>query len=138
MSRPLSFMVQEDGTLTEGARKTCARLIATMAGKHIHITIAEKKEKRSLDQNAYYRGVVLPHVRAVMMEAGHPESTDYWHEVLLESFAPHVQTTNLNGEIIGTRPKRTHLMTMEEMALFITAVSAEMASRGDPVPTRDF
>jgi hypothetical protein len=133
----MSFMVQENGTLTEGARQTCARVISGFAGKHIHITIAEKKEKRSLDQNAYYRGVVLPHVRAVMMEAGHPESTDYWHEVLLESFAPMVQTVNIHGEVIGMRPKRTHNMTMEEMATFITAVSAEMASRGDPVPARD-
>lgn len=131
--REYNFMVPDNGKLTDGARQIMANVIATFAGKHIRITVAEKKEKRSLDQNAYYRGVVLPHVRRVMFECGDARSLDDWHEVLLLSFSPLVNVTALNGDSV-LLPERTHKMSVEDMAKFITLVSAEMAMRGEPVP----
>jgi len=45
-------------------------------------------------------------------------------------------TPNLSGETTK-QPQRTHLMDVATMAAFITAISAEMASRGYPVPIKE-
>ena len=135
--RNLCFKVQDNGTLTDGARKTCANIISEFAGKIITISIGEKKDKRSLSQNDYYRGVVLPHVKRTMLEEGDARSLDDWHEVLLLSFAPLVNTKAFNGDNIML-PQRTRTMNVGTMAKFITAIIAEMASRGYPVPTSDY
>jgi len=132
----LSFIVTPQGLLPEGIRDTLKRVIPTFAGKRMWLELREFKEKRSLDQNSYYRGVVLPHVRMVMFEAGDANTVDYWHEVLLSSFAPLVDVVNIHGEVTK-QPQRTHLMDVETMNKFITAISAEMATRGYPVPIKE-
>lgn len=132
----LTFIIPADGKLPEGIRATLQRLIPTFAGKKMTLELREWKEKRSLDQNAYYRGVVLPHVRMVMFESGDANTVEYWHEVLLSSFAPMVDVVNIRGEVTK-QPQRTHLMDVQTMAAFITAISAEMASRGWPVPIKE-
>lgn len=128
--------MREDGKLPEGIKKTLARIFPSFAGKKISLSIAEAKERRSLDQNAYYRGVVLPHVRSMMYEAGDARSIDEWHETLLQAFSPLAEIKDLNGDRF-LHPKRTHLMNADEMAKFITAITAECAERGSPVPARE-
>lgn len=99
----------------------------------MRLVIEEAKDKRSLGQNSYYRGFILPHVRQVRFDGGDPISLDQAHEDLLEQFAPHVEGATLLGKKYS-RPKRTHEMNVEEMANFITGITAQMAQFGSPVP----
>lgn len=131
--RSPSFQVPDNGKLTDGSRQVMANIIAGYAGKRIKITVQEWKEKRSLDQNSLYRGYILPHVRKVMFEAGDARSLEAWHEVLIETFSPIIEYVDMKN-IMKHRHLRTHEMDTKQMGEFITAISAEMASRGYPVP----
>lgn len=132
-ARTLTFFVTAEGKLPIGIKTAMAKIVPNFAGKKVRLSIGEAKEQRSLNQNSYYRGVVLPHVRYAMGEEGDMRSMDTWHEILIEEFSPLVEAVSLHGEA-KMRHLRTHEMTMEQMAKFITAVSAEMTSRGYPVP----
>lgn len=134
---PLSFKVLENGRLPEGIKESLKWIFPSFAGKKIRLSIEESKEKRSLDQNSYYRGVVLPHVRKVRFEVGDPVNIDAVHEDLIKSFAPVINAKNMYGKAY-TRPMRTHEMSVNEMAQFITAISAVMAQFGSPVPMQEY
>lgn len=129
----LNFQVQDDGALTVAARKLCANAIAAHAGQWIKISIAERKEKRTLSQNDYYHGVIIPHVRLFRFDQGDPVSPEAVHEDLLAQFAPYVEAKRMDGTIYQ-RPKRSKEMSVDEMANYITAIQATMASFGAPVP----
>jgi hypothetical protein len=131
-----TFCMNEDGKMPVGIKETLARLFPSLAGKKIRLSIEEAKDKRSLDQNAYYRGFVLTHVRHVRLENGDPVSLDQAHEDLLEQFSPRVEGKTLLGKPYS-RAKRTHEMNVEEMANFITVITATMADFGNPMPIRE-
>jgi len=132
----LHFYVTPEGKLPEVIKKNLQTIIPTFAGKRIRFEIKEWKETRSIDQNSYYWGVILPHVRMVMLESGDANTVEYWHEALLSTFAPLVDVVNIHGEVIK-QPQRSHQMDVATMANYITAISAEMASRGFPVPIKE-
>lgn len=134
--RPFNFQVQEDGKLTQFSRQLCANAIADFAGKWIQLTIGERAEKRSLDQNAYYWTAIAPHVRKVRFDMGDPVTIEQTHEDLLEEFAPRVTGTRLDGSTYS-RPMRSRHMSVGHMADFITAITARMAEMGEPVPVRE-
>lgn len=125
--------MKDDGKMPEGMRVTLSRVFPSFAGKKIRLSIMEAKEKRSLDQNSYYRGVILPHVRQVRFDTGDALSLDAVHEDNIKSFAPTVECKDMFGNTYS-RPLRTHEMTVAQMAEFITAITATMAQFGYPVP----
>lgn len=131
----LTFVITEDGKLPMGIRETLKRYIPTLSGKKVTLSLGIAKDRRSLEQNRLYWKVV-EHVRSVMLEAGDPMPKEHWHETLLEQFAPRVEYTDLNG-VLKTRPMRSKEMNVEQMSDYITAIMAEMANRGDPVPMED-
>lgn len=133
MKRELTFMLMPDGKIPDGIKQNLITILPDFKGKKIRMTIEEAKERRSLDQNSYYRGVILPHVRKAMAEEGDMRSLDDWHECLLASFSPMSKVTNMKGAD-SLAPQRTHKMNVEEMGKFITAITAEMAMRNYPVP----
>lgn len=128
-----TFHMLDNGKMPEGMRATLSRIFPSYAGKKISLSIREAKEKRSLDQNSYYRGVILPHVRQSRFDMGDPMSLDAAHEDNIKSFAPVVECKDLFGNTY-TRPLRTHEMSVAQMAEFITAITATMAQFGYPVP----
>jgi hypothetical protein len=131
----LTFVMTMDGNLPAGIKATLAGLLPTFAGKKVIFSISEAKDKRSLNQNDFYRTVILPHVREMMYDLGDARSLDAWHEVLLLSFSPLVSMVALNGDPVML-PKRTRAMEKPEMTAFITAIIAECADRGYPVTDR--
>lgn len=130
MVRPFTFMVDSKGVIPEGARKTCVNAIAQFAGKKIHITIAEAKDKRSLNQNALYWELV-EHVRAVRADHGDVMSEDEVHEALLEQFAPRTESKGMDKNTY-IRPVRSSAMNVEMMNDYITSIIAYMANAGFP------
>ena len=131
-----SFVMQADGKLPPGMRETLGRVFPTYAGKKLRLTIEEAKDKRNLDQNALYWSAIVPHVRQVRFDAGDPVTIERTHEDLLEEFAARVETKRVDGTVIGTRPMRSKEMSVREMADYITAVAAAMASFGCPIPVK--
>jgi hypothetical protein len=132
-----SFCVLENGKLPEGIRNTLANIFPSYAGKRLKMTISEYKEKRSLDQNAYYWSGIVPHVRKVRFDMGDPLTIEQVHEDLLAQFAPGKEAKRLDGAPYN-RPMRSKEMSVGEMAEYITAITACMAEFGHPVPTRDY
>lgn len=129
-----TFIIKENGQLPDGIKSTLLSLFKEFAGKKVNMIFTEAKDKRSLNQNDYYRGAILPHVRNMMKEVGDLRSLDDWHESLLENFSPVMEVSDIKRTESYLRPKRTHMMSIEEMNQFITAISAECAIRGFPVP----
>lgn len=56
--------------------------IKNMDGKRVRIIIEECKRKRSLNQNAYYFGVVVQLVHGAMIDAGNDIDTEEVHNML--------------------------------------------------------
>ena len=79
------------------------------------------RRKRSLPQNSYYRGVVLPILLAEVREQGNEFDSDALHEVNLQRFAPNIDVHNSNGEVFQ-RPMRTHEMNTSQMSDFTSDV----------------
>lgn len=135
MMKRLSFLVTEDGKLPEGIKSTLKWVIPSFAGKKVELSIGEAKDKRSLDQNAYYWTVVVPHVQKVRLENGDPVTEDTVHEDLLFEFSPRVdgKCIKINN---GKRPMRSKEMSVKEFSDYVTAITSAMAAFGNPVPTR--
>ena len=131
-----TFIVQPDGKLPIGMKETLGRVIPSYAGKKVRLGLEEARDKRSLDQNAYYWAAIVPHVRMVRLEMGDPVTIEHTHEDLLAEFAPTVTSKKTNGASY-VRPMRSKEMNVKQMADYITAVTAVMAQMQYPVPLQE-
>lgn len=131
--RNLTFKVLDTGKLPEGVKHTLSVLFPTYAGKVLRLSISEAKDKRSLDQNSYYWVAIVPHMRKYRFECGDALSIEQVHEDMLEQFAPLVTAKRPDGRLY-TRSKRSKEMDVSEMAQYITAITAWLATEGWPVP----
>ena len=71
-----------NGKLPDGIRMMIAQAIAALDGKRITITVAVAKKRRSLNQNAFYWGSVVPLVIELFAEHGTDIDADQCHEYL--------------------------------------------------------
>lgn len=72
--------VYREGRFSEAGK--IRTLLAYLEGKRLKLSIAVLNPKRSLNQNAYYWGVVVPAVRHMFLECGNDITTDEVHEYL--------------------------------------------------------
>lgn len=139
--RKFTCLYQDGKFASPGVRMAIAEAFKEFEGKTTTLILREQGESLTNPQRRFYRGAVLPHVRRVMYDAGDARTMETWHESLLESFAPHKEVKLMNGEIV-MRPRRSGSgdedMTKPQMIAFLTAIMAECAMRGDPVPTRGY
>jgi len=68
-----------DCKLTPEIIKGISTAVSNLNGKIIKITIEESKKKRSLNQNAYYFGVVVQAVLQMFIEAGNDVDDEEVH-----------------------------------------------------------
>ena len=74
----------------------------------------EKKNKRSLPQNAYYHGIIVPEIKRGMFEIGYDEiSTNEVHEFLKTKFLQKETINKKTGEIIYVPGSTAKLTTIE-------------------------
>ena len=90
-------------------REAMKRWLMTLKGKAVDITIRRHKKIRTLDQNAYYMGVVVP----ILAEYFGHDNPDDMHEDLKREFNPVPSKINPAEKIGGTTTK---LSTREFMA----------------------
>jgi len=100
------------------------------------LTIEKKSKKRSLDQNAYYWGVVVPIVKQGLNDVGYRMTTETTHDYLKTNFNIIEIANEINGEIISFIGSTTEMTTSQMMDYFakITQWSAEYLGVQIPEP----
>lgn len=133
------FAKAENGTLKVTNRKGLVDDLLRMDGKQLVLTIEKKKNTRSLAQNRYYWGVVVPIVRAGLIDAGWERekinNSEAVHELLKSIFCPKRELINENtGEVLELPPTTTGLSTTGMMEYFADIQRWAMEFLGCTVP----
>lgn len=83
--------------------------------KELTITVEKKKRSRSLNQNAYYFGVVVKLVREGLLDVGYRFTFEETHEYLKLMFLKEEKVNEQTGEILQTVGSSAGLTTSEFM-----------------------
>lgn len=118
------------------AKEMREMILQNFAGKDIQLTIERKRRKRSLEQNAYYHGVVVPVVMAGLQDAGYKVSREATHEFLKSTFNKKELVNEQTGEILQTVGSTSQMSTSEMMDYFaeISQWAAEFLGVQIPEP----
>lgn len=135
----LSFFITEQGKLPEGIKNTLARIIPTLAGKKVRLTLEEAKDKRSLQQNSYWFAMLDKYVVPVFREAGSNWSDFDIHEEIMKELGYEKAMVKPNGEIVA---KRLHSSEFNTKAWeeFMERARAHLATEYDiflPLPNEE-
>lgn len=128
--------VKENGKLHINNRMQFLKDILCFLGKDITLTIERKKRKRSLSQNAYFHGVVVPMCREGFIDVGYNYTIEETKLELKKMFAIG-EKVNINTGEIRQFIKDTSGMTTSEMMDFIVEIqqwAAEFLSIVIPDP----
>jgi len=113
--------IKDTGKLHINNRVQFLKDILVFLGKDITITIEKKKRKRSLSQNAYLHGVVIPMCREGFLAVGYKYSIEETKTDLKRMFAVYDKVNKNTGEI-REYIKDTSDMTTSEMMDFIADI----------------
>jgi hypothetical protein len=94
-------------------RKEFLRDIQQFEGKRTEIILQLRKNRRSIEQNAYYWGVVVPMVRAGLYDAGWRYSITDTHQELKRMFLLREKVNENTGEVREYIASTTELTTTE-------------------------
>lgn len=103
-------------------------------GKDIAITLDRKRKKRSLNQNQYYWGVVVPIIRAMLEEYGNELDDEETHSFLKEHVG---KLTSSVVDSVGRRVavvKSSAALTTAEFEAYLLRVTAWAAQEGIIIP----
>ena len=122
MKQEIVVSVNDEGKV-EGGRKSIAKAFLLHAGKRVRVTIERYVSKRTLPQNAYLHGVVLPLVSEAMTEAGWREAVNFtWtKDFLKKEFLSRTAYNEKTGEGIEYI-KDTSALTVSEFMDFIADI----------------
>lgn len=128
------FSKVEQGHISEGCRKSIAAALKSLEGKFTKITIEEKKKNRSLSQNAFYWGVVIPAIVNMFNEYGNNVDAEQVHEFLKAEVGKLNQKVILpDGEIKTISGSSAILQTLE-FEEYLTKIRAWAAEWGVLLP----
>jgi len=86
--------------------------VARLEGKRLTITIEQRRKKRSIEQNAYYWGVVVSMIQEGLREVGYYMTKDEAHELVKFKFLRR-KIQNKQGETIETLGSTTNMTTVQ-------------------------
>lgn len=119
MSDPkLTYYGEMRDTLHIFNRAKLLQDLQQFAGKKLEIIIRKKRSRRSVEQNAYYWGVVIPMVQNGLKDVGYVVDKDGTHEFLKDRFNRIELVNEKTGEILNTTGSTTKLSTTEMMEYF--------------------
>ncbi len=84
------------------------------------VSVERKKKKRSIDQNKYYWGVVVPMVKHGLLDIGYRITTEGTHEYLKSEFNIKEIVNERTGEILKTIGSTTEMSTVDMLNYFDT------------------
>lgn len=105
----------ENGKPKIARRSEMNEVLQSFEGKEWTLTIEKKKKSRSLNQNAYYWGVVIPMVRAGLHDLGMKLSRQEVHELLKLKFLKKEIINENTGEVFEYIGGSSELTTTEFM-----------------------
>jgi len=128
--------VSESGKLKIFKRKEFESEMLMFAGKKVVLTVEKKTRKRSIDQNSYYWGVVVPMAKAGLYDVGYIYTLEETHDKLKKMFIIKEKVNFKTGEIQQETGSTTELTTTGMMEYFaqIQQWAAEYLSIDIPSP----
>lgn len=115
------------GNVTDGALKIIRRkefdhAVRQFEGKQIEITIQVKRRKRSIFQNNYYWGVIVPMVQVGLNDAGYKLGKEQTHDFIKSQFAIKEIVNEQTGEILKLIGSTAEMTTTEMNEYFSEVV----------------
>lgn len=113
------------------------RFLAELAhhdGREICITIERPKKKRSLSQNAYYWGVVIPLCRQLLEEYGNDVDEEETHSFLKEHVGK-LTSSVIDGKGRKAITKSSASLSTAEFEQYLLRVTAWAAQEGVMIPS---
>lgn len=138
MTKAIEFSGKvENGRLPLNVSEKIAAIIRKAEGKYVVITVAERKRRRSGQQNRYYWGCVVELVKDMLREEGNMVDAEDTHHFLQEHVGKlkQVIVTKL-GEVYYTIGSTARLSTME-FSNYIEAIRAWAIQYGLDIPAPD-
>lgn len=126
----------KDGILKVVHRDRFDRDIKFFEGKDVVITVSKKKKKRSLNQNNFHWGVIIPILKEAFYEAGSLYTKEQIHDILRDMFLKVDEPVGKDGLFVTRTKSSTELTTTEWMDwnLQITIWAAEFFGITIPEP----
>ncbi len=118
------------------AKEMQEMILRNFAGMQVEITIQKKRKARSLEQNQYYWGVVVPVCQSGLFDAGYKVGKEETHDFLKSMFLKVEIVNEQTGEILQSVGSTSKLSTVEAMEYFaeITRWAAEFLNVEIPAP----
>lgn len=110
------------------------RLLASMEGRKARITIEEAKRPRSLSQNSYYWGVIIPGVVRVLRFYGNNVDAEAAHEFCKATFLPPGGISMLITPLGDCEHRSTAMLTTAAMEDYHSHIRAWAAGEGVQIP----
>jgi len=110
--------VSDEGVLTV-PQKFNTDVGRLFKGRDVIVTVQRKRKMRSLDQNAYYWAVIVPHICDAMNDAGELVTRQEVHEFLKFRFLRVQKIDEDAGEIIYEYGRSTSSLKTYEFCLYI-------------------
>ena len=104
----------KDGVISTSIRDLIAHCIARYDGKIITITVQEKEKLRSVKQNRFYFGAIIPAIRQWLFDNGINFDAEQAHEFVVRQVWKWTDTIEMpDGTVYETRLSSTKLPTKE-------------------------
>lgn len=135
------FSKIEGGHISDGCRKAITNALKSLEGRFAMITIEERKRNRSLSQNAYMWGVVIPPIVTAFNEYGNNVDSEQVHEFLKDEVGKLTKMVVLpDGEVKRISGSTAELKTMEfeDYLERVRAWAAEVLGIQIPMPNERF
>lgn len=107
--------VNEHGQLAIVHRKQFDSDLKRFAGKEVTIIVERKKKQRSLSQNAFHWGVIVPILKDAFYNEGSIYSKDQVHEILKGLFLKVDEPIGTDGLFVTRIKSSTELTTSQWM-----------------------
>lgn len=128
------FSKIEQGHISENCRKSITVALKSLEGKFAKITIKERKKNRSLSQNAFYWGVIVPEIVNLLNVYGNNVDAEQVHDFLKAEVGRLTQKVVLpDGEVKAVSGTTTELSTVE-FEDYITKIRAWAGGFGVIIP----
>lgn len=110
----------KEGKLLPYNRKRLSNDLSNMKDCEVEITI-KRKGKRSLQQNKYYWGCVLPEIQHELKRLGNDFDIETIHEFLKQKFNSEKVVVEATGELIEMG-KKTSQLNKEEFGIYLDRI----------------
>lgn len=110
------------------------RALVALNGCLVKITIKKQVKGRSLSQNAYYWGVVIPAVVTILEEYGNDADSEMAHEVCKRLFMPREGMKHIKGKKSIMDMRSTRWLGTKGMEDYMEKIRAWAATEGQQIP----